>query len=73
MSKRKRLSNEQIQEMREKQSDTDSFRILSNILNDLDSYSDSSTSNEDGGEVREAFNIKTGFFSVKHDSHSFLP
>ena len=55
MSKRKRLSNKQIQEIREEQSDTDSFSILSNVSDDLDSYSGSSTSSEGGGEAREAF------------------
>ena len=54
MSKRKRLSNEQILEIREEQSDTDSFSILSNVSDDLDSYSESSTSNEGEGEAREA-------------------
>ena len=71
MSKRKRLSNEQIQEVREEQSDTDSFNILSNVSDDLDSYSDSSTSNVGGGEVCEAFS-KDWFLSIKHGSHSFL-
>ena len=63
MSKRKRLSNEQIQEIRKVQSDTDSFSILSNVSDDLGLYSDSSTSNEAGGEACEAFSKDCVSFS----------
>ena len=69
------MSNEQIQEIREVQSDTDSFSILSNVSDDLDSYSDSSTINEGEGEACEAFSkdwVSFGkawqpfFFTIDH-------